>query len=104
MESSCNIVDVTALTVGIHHGADRQFIFNDGDVDECVPGYTLFTALGEGVAGVETGAKCARVGLIGNVADRTTHGTCPEERALWTCQDFDTLEINGVKVKVTSNE
>ena len=99
-----NIVDITTLAVGIKHSANGQLILNDWDVNECITSNALFTALGKGVAGVEAGTKCARIGLIGNVADRTTHRTSAEERALRTCQNFDALKVNSVKVKVTSNE
>ena len=46
----------------------------------------------------------ARIRLVGDVADRATHRTCAKKRSLRTCQNFDALKINRIKVKVTSDE
>ncbi len=48
--------------------------------------------------------ELARIRLVGDVADRATHGACAKESTLRACQNFDALKINRIKVKVTSDE
>ena len=104
LESACDIVDIATLTVGIKHSANGKLVLNYRNVDERVASNAFFTTLSKGVAGVEAGAKRARVWFVRDVADRAAHRTCTKERALWTCQHFDALKVNCVKVKVTANK
>ncbi len=42
-----------------------------------------------------------RIGLGGDVADRAANGTAPEQRALWTAQHFDPIDIEQLQIEQT---
>ena len=95
-----HVVDVAAATVVVDHAAHRQGVGNQRKVEHCRHVGVRITVSGHSVARLDISLGDIELRLVGDVADRAGFGAGSEQRALWTLQDFDTIYIGSIDVKI----
>ena len=100
-QNAADIVDITALRVGVDHAADRELVA-DRQIDHRFDTVAHLTAIGERGGGAEACIEAVQRWLVGDHADRTGLRAGPEERALRAGEDFHALNIGRVDVEVTA--
>src|SRR5262249_35219532 len=70
------------------------------DVHESLVGPVLLSALDLATIKIDSGAEAAHVGLVGDVADRTSHRAGPEGGPLWSAQYLYALDVVEMQVRL----
>ena len=99
-KGSRHIVDVAAAPVVKYHGAHRQGVGDQRDVQHRRQVGVRVAVSGDSVAGIDVAFGHIELRLVRDIADRAGLGAGAEQRALRTFQNLDAFEVGRIDVEV----
>src|SRR5580692_3229418 len=93
-------IDIAAIVTVKHDGANGQISRNDWLVDEAIDLLVKATTVRTRSRDLGRHVLYAKIGLVGDISDRSSKGACAIQGALWPPQYFNSIQVKKGRIHV----